>query len=150
MVQATRTALFAHLLESGETARAARMFERLDAVSILVALERLPADQLRLAAAIAFAPDRLERCAALAFPTLCALIRGARDEDAGRVLRVLPRARAARVLMGLERERRERLAACLEGSARDEDPLPRIEPARPARRPRPRLITAPRLAVATA
>lgn len=137
MVHAQSAAMLVRLLESGEIERADRLLDRLNGESVTAIADKLtPAAVARLAALMTAAEERLARLPSFDFVGASRLVRHARDEDARRLLRAMPRPRAARVLMGLDRERRELLRGAL-----DEDPggARRLEAGRPGGGEEPRL-----------
>ncbi|MCB9731070.1 MAG: hypothetical protein H6745_00390 [Deltaproteobacteria bacterium] len=147
MVLAQSAVMLARLLESGEIDRADRLLDRLDANNVTAVTDRLtPAALARLAGLLAAAEERLARLPGLGFVGVSRLVRHARDEDARRLLRSLPRPRAARVLMGLDRERREVLGAAVEeepgGATRLPGAARTVDAAEEAELPRLRLVAA--------
>ncbi|TNF23488.1 MAG: hypothetical protein EP329_27450 [Deltaproteobacteria bacterium] len=106
---ANRAVMFGHLLRTGDRARAVRFIDRLDRDALTDLIETLGGEELTTLAALALGPERLAKCLGLPLPALAGLLRVADDADARRALSQLPPGRAARLLLGLDRDRRRRL-----------------------------------------
>lgn len=139
-IRITRAVLLRRLLRSADRDRIGRVIDRLDPrdLSTLLVEQELNEFELRRAALVLFAPNRVERSVgSLSDPALARLMATAAQDDLTHALMTMTAADAARVLELIPRRRRERLIESLEEPLKD--PIVRALP----RRARPRQDATP-------
>lgn len=128
---ADRAVMFGHLLRTGDRPRAVRFIDRLDGGALIDLAEQLGGEDLAALASIALAPERLEWTLGLPLAGLVCLLRAASDGDSLRALAQLPTGRVARLLLGLDRDRRRHLGHLLMRAELPAGPRPLSRRSRP-------------------